>query len=106
MNAEYSKQLMSYIRKGRILFFVWFSDLSAIRLPLRRFGIMNFAMKRLMQLFSGYRVKAYGIDGRGKLPRILGKYCYNEWITGICLAWVQVCDSSWGRGRIVLAVFK
>jgi ubiquinone/menaquinone biosynthesis C-methylase UbiE len=104
--VQYGNKIMRYIKKQGILFFVWFSDLTSIRLPPDRFSIMNFTIKQLEEMFGNYRVESCAIDSWGRLPSILGKYSYNKWVTRLCCAYVQLRCSSWTRVRIILVVHK
>lgn len=103
---EYADLIMNHIKKDGLLFFIWYSDLTAIRLPFHRFNIMNFTIKQLREMFNSYHVESYAFDGGGRLPGILGRYAYNKWITRLSCALVQMLESSWTRVRIILMVHK
>lgn len=101
---QFANRIMKYVKKDGFLFFIWFSDLTSIRLPPDRFSIMNFSIKQLEEMFGNYRVESYAIDSWGRLSSIFGKYSYNKWITRLCCAYVQLAASSWTRVRIILLV--
>jgi len=104
--SQYANNIMKYVKKGGILFFIWYSDLTAVRLPHDRFNIMNFTMNQLETIFGIYRVESYAIDSWGRLPCILGEYSYNKWVTRLSCAYFQMLESSWRRVRIILVVHK
>jgi hypothetical protein len=89
-----------------MLFFIWISDLTAVRLPENRFSIMNFTIKQIEAFFSKYKVCTYAIDSRSKLAYCLGKYCLNKYITRLDCAFVKLFSSSWKRVRIIAIATK
>ena len=71
-----AKRLMDYLKPGGKLFFLWHSDLTAVRLPPDRFSVMNYTIPQLNQLFSGYPTEAYAIDSPGNVCRILSRFSF------------------------------
>lgn len=104
--VDYGRAMMRYLRPGGTLFFVWHTDLTAIRLPPDRFSIMNFTIKQLEALFPDCRVRSHAIDGMARLPRWLGALAYNKYITRLCCAMVYMKASNWWRVRVVVAAQK
>jgi SAM-dependent methyltransferase len=103
---ESATTLMHYLRPGGRLYFVWISDLSAIRLPEKRFSIMNFTLQQFAGFFPDYRATAYAMDSRARLPLLLGKFAFSKYVTRLSCATVQLMASTWRRVRIVLEVCK
>jgi SAM-dependent methyltransferase len=99
-------KLMKVLRPKGKLIFVWISDLSAVRLAAGRFGIMNYTMKQLEEMFSGYSVASYAIDSCARLCAIMGRYSFSKCITRLCCCAIQIKSDSWHRVRIVLIVNK
>jgi SAM-dependent methyltransferase len=105
--VEYGRAIMRYIRPGGTLFFVWHSDLTAVRLPGEsRFGINNFTIDQIEAMFEGFRTTSYAVDGMARLPRFLGRFGYQKYVTRLCCAAVYLAASSWHRVRIIVAVQK
>jgi hypothetical protein len=102
---EYGTKIMRHIRPNGFLLFVWYTDLTAIRLPPHRFRIMNFTAKQLEHIFSGFQVESYAIDSRARIPLFLGKYSFNKYITRLSCATVNILASSWRRVRIISVVY-
>ena len=102
--AGYGRALMRYLRPGGTLFFVWHTDLTAVRLPASRFSIMNYTIRQLEGFFPGYRVRSYAVDSGARLPGYLGRLAYNKYVTRLCCAAVQVLASDWRRVRVIVAV--
>ncbi|HNS00744.1 MAG TPA: methyltransferase domain-containing protein [Planctomycetota bacterium] len=105
-SVEYGKKIMRYIRPGGVLYFIWYSDLTAIRLPANRFNIMNFTIKQLEALFADFSIDSYAIDSMARIPMYLGRFAYNKYITRLSCAAVMLLNSSWKRVRIILKVKK
>jgi SAM-dependent methyltransferase len=103
---EYVDIMMRYVKKGGHLFFVWISDLTAIRLPMDRFNIMNYTVKQLKCMFSKYENRSFAIDSVSRLTYYLGDKAFGKYVTKLACAIVQFLDSSWSRVRIVIAVKK
>jgi SAM-dependent methyltransferase len=104
--VESASRLLEYIRPNGKLFFVWISDLSAVRLPEKRFSIMNFTLQQLARFFPNNNSSIYAIDSRARLPMLLGKFVFNKYVTRLSCATVQLMASNWRRVRIVLVVRK
>jgi SAM-dependent methyltransferase len=102
--AEYGRSLMRYLRPGGTLFFVWHTDLTAVRLPPDRFSIMNFTIKQLEALFPDYPVTSHAVDSLARLPGYLGRFAYNKYVTRLCCAAVHILASDWRRARVIVAV--
>ena len=101
-----ANRLMGYLRPGGTLFFLWHSDLTAVRLPPDRFSVMNYTIPQLKQLFSGYSTEAYAIDSPAGICRILGRFSFNKYVTRLSCARVYLQASSWKRARLILVVNK
>jgi SAM-dependent methyltransferase len=98
-------RLLAYVKPGGRLFFVWISDLTAVRLTgATRFGIMNYTPRQLTALFEGHPVETFAVDSRARLCRLFGTLSLNKLVTRATLATVQFRSSSWQRARIVLVV--
>jgi SAM-dependent methyltransferase len=104
--AEYGRAMMGYLRPGGTLFFVWHSDLTAIRLPPDRFSIMQYTIKQLEGLFPDDRVTSHAIDSAARMPIYLGRFAYNKYLTRLSCAVVYLRASNWKRVRIIVAVHK
>jgi SAM-dependent methyltransferase len=104
--AEYGRKMMRYLRPGGTLWFVWHTDLTAVRLPPDRFSIMNFTIRQLETFFPDAQIRSYAIDGMARLPRYLGRFAYNRYVTRLCCAGVYMCASNWRRARVVVAATK
>ena len=104
--ADYGRAMMRYLKPGGILWFVWHSDLTATRLPPERFSIMNFTLRQLEGLFPDHAVTSYAIDGMSRVPRYLGRFAYNKYVTRLCCAAIQLKADNWHRVRIVVAATK
>lgn len=102
----YADKIMSYLKKPGMLLFVWITDLTAVRLPVERFAIMNFTVRQLHRLYDSYPVNAYAIDGKARTPLYLGKLSFNKYLTRLSCALTQLLASSWSRVRVVLVVQK
>jgi SAM-dependent methyltransferase len=104
--AEYGRAMMRYLKPGGTLWFVWHTDLTAIRLPPERFSIMNFTIPQLEALFPDYRVQSYAIDGMSRVSRLLGRFAYNKYVTRLCCAAIQLKADNWHRVRVIVAARK
>lgn len=104
--SAYGRGLMEAVREKGMLFFIWYSDLTAVRLPPDRFHIMNFTPQQVKLLFPGFPRKVYAIDSRARLTAYLGEYALNKYVTRLSCALIRIFDSSWWRVRIILAVEK
>jgi len=104
--ADYGHAMMKYLRPGGTLFFIWHSDLTAVRLPPERFSIMNYTVKQLEGLFPGYGVTSYAVDSLARLTVWLGRFAFNQYVTRVCCAAVHLRASDWQRARIIVAVRK
>ena len=104
--AEYGRAMMKYLRPGGTLFFIWHSDLTAVRLPPDRFSIMNYTMKQLEGLFPDYAVTSHAVDSLARLTVYLGRFAYHKYVTRLCCAAVHLLASDWRRARIIVAVRK
>jgi SAM-dependent methyltransferase len=101
-----ASRLMDYLRPGGKLFFIWHSDLTAVRLPPDRFSVMNYTIPQLKQLFSGYSSEAYAIDSPASVCSLLGRFSFNKYVTRLSCARVYLQASSWKRARLILVVEK
>jgi SAM-dependent methyltransferase len=105
--VDYGRALMRYIRPGGTLFFVWHSDLTAIRLAGgSRFGINNYTIAQVRAMFPDFRTTSYAVDGMARLTRYLGRFAYHKYVTRLCCAGVYMAASSWHRARIIVAVHR
>ena len=104
--AAEARRLMRYVRPGGKLFFLWHSDLTAVRLPPERFSVMNYTLPQLKRLFLDYDNQAYAVDSSANLCRVLGRLAFNRYVTRLSCARVYMQDSSWKRARLILAVSK
>lgn len=104
--ANSANRLMQYLKPGGRLFFLWHSDLTAVRLTPDRFSVMNFTIPQLKQFFPGYSIEAYAIDSPAHTCRLFGRYSFNAYITRLSCARVYMQASSWKRARLILAVRK
>lgn len=104
--ADSGVRLMEYLKPGGKLFFIWHSDLTAVRLPPDRFSVMNYTIPQLKQFFPGFSMEAYAIDSPAQTCRLLGKYSFNKYITRLSCARVYMQASSWKRARLILVVHK
>lgn len=105
--VEFGGAIMRYIRPGGTLFFVWHSDLTAVRLAGgSRFGINNYTIDQIEAMFPGFRTTSHAVDGMARLPRYFGRFAYHKYITRLCCAGVYLAASSWHRVRIIVAVHK
>jgi SAM-dependent methyltransferase len=104
--AEAGARLMEYLKPTGRLFFLWHSDLTAVRLPPERFSVMNFTMDQLRKFFPGYSTEAYAIDSEARVCSLLGKRSFNKYITRLSCARVALGASSWTRARLLVVVHK
>jgi SAM-dependent methyltransferase len=105
--VDYGRAIMRYLRPGGTLFFVWHSDLTAIRLAGdTRFGIMNYTIAQIEAMFPDFRTSSHAVDGLARLPRYFGRLAYHKYVTRLCCAAVYLAASSWHRVRIIVAVHK
>lgn len=102
----YVERMMSYLKTGGYLFFIWISDLTAIRLPPERFSIMNYTIKQLESMFLKYEKHSYAIDSLSRLTYYFGDKVFIKYITKLSCAIVQFLGSSWMRVRIIIVVKK
>lgn len=102
----YVERMMSYLKTGGHLFFIWISDLTSIRLPPERFSIMNYTIKQLESMFQKYEKHSYAIDSLSRLTYYFSDKAFNKYITKLSCAIVQFLDSSWRRVRIIIVVKK
>ncbi len=104
--AKDANRLMHYLKPGGRLFFLWHSDLTAVRLPPDRFSVMNFTIAQLRQLFPDYVVEAYALDSPAYVCWFLGRYSFNKYMTRLSCARVYMQASSWKRARLIIVVQK
>jgi SAM-dependent methyltransferase len=104
--TEAATRLMRYLKPGGKLFFLWHSDLTAVRLPPDRFSVMNFTISQLKAFFPSYAVEAYAIDSWAKILAVLGKRSFNKYVTRLSCAYVYMQASTWKRTRLMLVVHK
>lgn len=104
--ADYGRAMLRYLKPGGILWFVWHSDLTAVRLPPERFSIMNYTIRQLEGLFPDAAVRSFAVDGKARLPRVLGSLAYNKYVTRLTCAGVNMSVSNWWRARIVIAATR
>lgn len=102
--AGYAAAMMRYLKPGGTLFFVWHTDLTAVRLPPERFSIMNFTVKQLEAIFPDYRVTSYALDSMARMTAWFGRFAYNRHLTRLCCTAVQLLASDWRRARVVVEV--
>lgn len=104
--ADDARRLMQYVKPGGTLFFLWHSDLTAVRLPPDRFSVLNYTLPQLQRLFPGYRIQSYAVDSPALACRILGRWAFNKYVTRLSCARVYMQASNWKRARLILAVTK
>jgi SAM-dependent methyltransferase len=104
--ADYGRAMMRYLKPGGTLWFVWHTDLTAVRLPADRFSIMNFTIPQLESLFPEHRVQSYAVDGLSRMPRYLGRFAFNKYVSRLCCAGVALKADNWHRVRVVVAAHK
>jgi len=104
--AEYGRAMLRYLKPGGTLWFVWHSDLTAVRLPPERFSIMNYTIRQLEGLFPDADVRSFAVDGMARLPRYLGRFAYNKYVTRLTSVGVQLSASNWHRARIITAATR
>jgi SAM-dependent methyltransferase len=102
--ADAARRLMTPLKSGGKLFFIWHSDLTAIRLPPDRFSVMNYTIPQLKAFFPGYELEAFAVDSPAITCRLLGRYSYNKYVTRLSCARVHLQASTWHRARLILAV--
>ena len=100
--AESAQRLMSSLKPGGRMFFVWHSDLSAVRLPPDRFSVMNYTIPQLSTFFDGCSVETYAVDSPAITCRLLGRFSYNKYITRLSCARVHMQASTWKRVRLIV----
>ena len=100
--ADYGRAMMRYLKPGGMLWFVWHTDLTAVRLPPDRFSIMNYTIRQLEGLFPDHRVESYAVDGMSRVPTVFGRFAYHKYVTRLCCAGVQIAASNWHRVRVVV----
>jgi len=101
-----ASRLMDYVKPGGKMFFIWHSDLTAVRLPPDRFSVMNYTTAQLQRLFPGYRTEAYAVDSSANICRLLGRFSFNKYISRLACARVYMQASTWKRARLILVVHK
>jgi hypothetical protein len=104
--AEAASKLIKLVKPGGKLFFLWHSDLSAVRLPPERFSVMNFTLPQLRQFFAHHTVETYAVDSPAIACRLLGKQAFNKSVTRLSCARVCMQASTWKRARLLLVVRK
>jgi SAM-dependent methyltransferase len=104
--VEDANRLMEYLKPGGRLFFLWHSDLTAVRLPPDRFSVMNFTIPQLKRFFPSYSTEAYAVDSPAQICRLLGRYSFSKYVTRLSCARVYMQASSWKRARLMLVVRK
>jgi SAM-dependent methyltransferase len=102
--AAPGRELMRLLKPGGKLFFLWHSDLTAVRLPPDRFSVMNYTLAQLRELFPDFRVEGYALDSPALVCRILGKHAFNKYVTRLSCARVYMQASTWKRARLLLVV--
>jgi hypothetical protein len=93
---------MAYLKPGGRLFFIWHSDLTAIRLPPERWEVMNFTLSQIADMFVGFETEAYATTSRGRVFSVLGKYALSRYVTKISLGWTAMKNNSWDRARLIV----
>jgi SAM-dependent methyltransferase len=104
--SQDARRLMHYLKPGGTLFFLWHSDLTAVRLPPDRFSVLNYTLPQLERLFPEYRVQSYAVDSPALACRLLGRWSFNKYVTRLSCARVYMQASTWKRARLMLAVTK
>jgi SAM-dependent methyltransferase len=104
--GDAARKLMQPIKPGGRLFFIWHSDLTAIRLPPDRFSVMNYTIPQLKKFFADYPVDAFAVDSPAITCQLLGKYSYNKYVTRLSCARVMMQASTWKRARLIIAINK
>jgi SAM-dependent methyltransferase len=104
--SEAGTALMRLLKPGGRLFFLWHSDLTAVRLPPERFSVMNFTIPQMTQFFPGYRTEAYAVDSLARICTLLDRYSFNKYVTRLSCARVYMQASSWKRARLIVVVHK
>jgi SAM-dependent methyltransferase len=104
--ADAARRLMAPIKPGGKMFFVWHSDLSAVRLPPDRFSVMNYTIPQLSEFFRDFKVESYAVDSPAITCRVLGKYSYNKYVTRLSCGRVYMQASTWKRARLIIVVNK
>lgn len=101
--AEAMDKLLNYVKPGGKLFFLWHTDLSAVRLPPDRFSVMNFTIAQMRLLFPrGYVLESYAVDSRARVLALLGRLAFNKYVTRVCCASAYIQASSWRRVRAIV----
>jgi SAM-dependent methyltransferase len=101
-----ANDLMKVLKPGGKLFFLWHSDLSAVRLPAERFSVMNFTLPQLATFFSGHRLETYAVDSPAVACQVLGKNAFNKYVTRLSCARVYMQASNWKRARLLVVAHK
>jgi SAM-dependent methyltransferase len=104
--ADAARRLMAPIKPGGRMFFVWHSDLSAVRLPPDRFSVMNYTIPQLSEFSRDYKLESYAVDSPAITCRVLGKYSYNKYVTRLSCGRVYMQASTWKRARLIIVVNK
>lgn len=99
--SQSGRRLMEYLKPNGTLFFLWHSDLTAIRLPPERFSVMNFTLEQVKEFFQGFPFEVYAIDSHAQVCSLLRRYSFNKVVTRLSCAYVYLQASSWKRARIV-----
>lgn len=97
------RTLMSYLKPGGRLFWVWHSDLTGTRLEDgKRFAVPNWTLAQAMEMFQGFEVEGYATDSPGHTFRVLGQRALNKWVTKVSLGWTAFKRGSWDRSRLIV----
>lgn len=102
--AVAARALLRHVRPGGRLFFIWHSDLSAVRLPAARFSVNNFTLPQIRSLFGGLETEAFAIDSSGWTSVLLGRYAFGDYVTRVTCARVCLQASTWKRARLIVSV--
>jgi SAM-dependent methyltransferase len=104
--AEAARRLMKVIKPGGRMFFIWHSDLTAVRLPPDRFSVMNYTIPQLGKFFRDYPIETFAVDSPAISCQLLGRHAFNKYVTRLSCARVYMQASNWKRARLVIVVNK